>query len=168
MNIESCLEQLATSRPAFHSEADFQHAFAWRIREAHPAWGVRLERCLRTGDESMHVDLTASYEEQTVALELKYKTVEGTFALADEEFCLKKHGALPQGRYDFWKDVSRLERLVRSKPRITGYALIVSSDRGYWNGSRKSGDVSESFSLKEGRIATGSLAWSPVASASTK
>ena len=33
---------LARMRPLFHSEADFQHAFAWQLRSAHPDARIRL------------------------------------------------------------------------------------------------------------------------------
>jgi len=34
--IEETMAALALVRPLFHSEADFQHAFAWQLHSAHP------------------------------------------------------------------------------------------------------------------------------------
>jgi hypothetical protein len=35
-DIHKLLGQLATTRPIFHSEADFQHQLAWDIHTSHP------------------------------------------------------------------------------------------------------------------------------------
>ena len=46
LNIEtlhSIMEELAKERPIFHSEADFQHALAWKIREKMIEKGYRTE-----------------------------------------------------------------------------------------------------------------------------
>ena len=40
---------LARVRPLFHSEADFQHAFAWQLHSAHPDARIRLEIASATG-----------------------------------------------------------------------------------------------------------------------
>lgn len=57
----SLLDELASTRPIFHSEADFQHALAMLIARQHPTARLRLEtrphrgvhlisRSMRTGD----------------------------------------------------------------------------------------------------------------------
>ena len=43
LGISSLIEDLSLLRPVFHSEADFQHALAWHIREVMPDCQVRLE-----------------------------------------------------------------------------------------------------------------------------
>jgi hypothetical protein len=48
----------------------------------------------------------------TYALELKYKTRGITFELAGEKIQVRDQGAPDTGRYDFLKDLGRLERFV--------------------------------------------------------
>ena len=43
VEIGEILSALAEQRPVFHSEADFQHAFAWEIHQQLPMASVRLE-----------------------------------------------------------------------------------------------------------------------------
>ena len=43
LDITHLMNELAHDRLVFHSEADFQHALAWRIHDAMPDCGVRLE-----------------------------------------------------------------------------------------------------------------------------
>lgn len=42
-DIHAVMGQLAHRRPIFHSEADFQFALAWRIKETLPDYEIRLE-----------------------------------------------------------------------------------------------------------------------------
>jgi hypothetical protein len=43
LDLESTLTALAFERRIFHSEADFQHALAWKLHERHPDAKIRLE-----------------------------------------------------------------------------------------------------------------------------
>lgn len=74
IEIPALMRKLAIERPVFHSEADFQHALAWRIHEKHPDSGVRLEYKppINTGEEKMRLDIWLA--KFGVAIELKYKT----------------------------------------------------------------------------------------------
>jgi len=47
--IEETMAALARVRPLFHSEADFQHAFAWQLHSADPDARIRLETRPRPG-----------------------------------------------------------------------------------------------------------------------
>ena len=42
-DVEAVLASLAAKRPVFHSEADFQFAFAWESQKRYPGLKVRLE-----------------------------------------------------------------------------------------------------------------------------
>ena len=67
--IEETMAALARVRPLFHSEADFQHAFAWQLRSAHPDARIRLETRPRPG---VRLDVMALIGGRRVAVELKY------------------------------------------------------------------------------------------------
>ena len=51
------MQALAQRRAIFHSEADFQHAFAWEIRRLLPESDIRLELPVRTTSGAIHLDL---------------------------------------------------------------------------------------------------------------
>lgn len=162
MNLDSLLTQLARKRPVFHSEADFQHALAWEVHLSHPAAEVRLERSV----EQMHLDLVVRDGAMNYALELKYKTRSATLEHAGESFALSNHAAQDSGRYDFLKDVGRLERIVAAKPGWDGCAILLTNDASYWRSGR-AGTVDSAFRLHEGRTIDASLAWDARASAGT-
>lgn len=54
--IASLLLSLAVEKPIFHSEADFQHALAWRIHTVMPDAKVRLEYRSRL-KETVYLDV---------------------------------------------------------------------------------------------------------------
>src|SRR5216117_509431 len=103
--IDELMALLSSERPIFHSEADFQHAFAWLLHRRYPDIFVRLELPLRTNGSAIHLDLLATSTEGAIAVELKYKTRALAVTIDDEDYRLTNHNAQDLGRYDFIKDV---------------------------------------------------------------
>ena len=159
---------LSKHRPVFHSEADFQHSFAWQIHQEFLDAAVRLERPLSTRLGMLHVDIVVDIEGRLNILELKYKTRALSVQSGSEEFVLQDHGAQPQGRYDFLKDVARLESLAIALPGSEAWAIILTNDSAYWSPPQGIDDTSAVFSLCEGRRVTGNMEWSAHTSAGTK
>lgn len=58
------------SRPVFHTQADYQHAFAWEAHQLRSDLGVRLERRLSAETNDL-LDLLFIGAEATIAVELK-------------------------------------------------------------------------------------------------
>lgn len=67
------LERLASVRPIFHSEADFQHALAWQVQLEVPTAAIRLET-RPFADRRMYLDLAVNVDGHRVAIELKHLT----------------------------------------------------------------------------------------------
>ena len=149
------MERLAVRRPIFRSEADFQHALAWEVKEAH-ACEVRLEYKPFPNDE-MQVDIWLPAE--GVAIELKRRTRSVQVEHGGEQFELKDHSAEDQGRYEYVKDVQRLERVVDGLDAArAGFAVFLTNERLYWNRGR-GGTISDAFFLYEGRHLAGRMEW---------
>ena len=174
--IQSVLASLAINRPVFHSEADFQHEFAWKFR--HKVKGqIRLEKPFNLPAEknpaevdAMHVDILIrpGTSADWIAFELKYTTKKWQGDFNDEQFNLKDHSAHDVRRYDFWRDVRRLERLRNEKKIARGYAIIITNHQGYWNPGHKENPVDKHFRLHSGRgKVKGKLSWLPHASEGT-
>jgi hypothetical protein len=163
--IVTLMQTLAQSRPVFHSEADFQHAFAWELQKMFPHAQVRLELPVVAGGERMHVDIWVVIDGQPYAIELKYKKRALDATVGSERFLLKNDGAQDLGRYDFIKDIVRLERISAHMPQVEGYAIILTNDSGYWTGS--AGTIDAAFRLPDGRTLNGALSWGLAASKGT-
>jgi hypothetical protein len=162
------MERLAQARPLFHSEADFQHTFAWELHRSAPDWDVRLEIPVRTTIGAMHLDLLARSRSTQSAIELKYKTRALTTSRDGEEFALTDQAAQDLGRYDFFKDLSRVEAFAQADSGRTGYAIFLTNDSAYWKAPSTAGHGYAGFAMNEGRDVSGTLSWGDRASEGTR
>ncbi|TWV83388.1 hypothetical protein [Moraxella sp. VT-16-12] len=145
IDIEKVLKELAKKRPVFHSEADFQHALAWEIRDKYQNFDIRLEQRLLISNEKFgYIDLILIDKSQgkKIFIELKYKTKNSriefkkTDVYDDEIFELKNHTAHTDNKKLFYHDIDRLEYLVRSNQNSEAYAIFLTNSHLYYkNGS---------------------------------
>ena len=161
------MREIAVSRPVFHSEADFQHTVAWHIHRRMPAASVTLERPYRTPDKVLHLDLLVRSRENSLAIELKYKTSKLHFDGPDDSYALRNHSAQDFGRYDYIKDIWRLEEITDAIPRCCGWAILLTNDSSYWHASRRTDTADASFRISEGMRIGGQPGWGAKASART-
>ena len=158
MHIENIIKQLGTERPVFYSEADFQHALAWEIHRRTPSAAVRLEINLGIGKRAM-VDILVRDVHTNHAIEVKYKTAKLDAICLGEEFRLLNHGAQDIGRYDFIRDVCRLEAFVDAYPNTIGYAILLTNDDNYWKETKRLTTADAMFRLHDGCTLQGTLRW---------
>ena len=180
INIEKVLNESLQERCVFHSEADFQHHFAWFIHLQYPDLEVRLEYPISKDENSRweYCDIVIIGASEKIGIELKYKTKKTKEDIVikdkafdeDETFELKNQGAQDLGRYDYLKDISRLERWCAGSERrfSRGYAILLTNDLSYLRESIKDDPVDRDFRIHEGREISGCLAWLDGASKGTK
>lgn len=160
-DIHKFMTNLVAKRSLYHSEADFQHDFAWNFHQQFPDSLVRLEYPIRVDNDGLlYLDLWLQTTTTSFAIELKYKTRSLQIDHNGESFHLKNQGAQDLGRYDFLKDVARLERIKRVRPLVEGYAVLLTNDSSYWGQSR-GGTIDEKFRLHDGRQLAEELGWHP-------
>ncbi len=158
LDIDRLMASLADTRKVFHSEADFQHALAWRIQQAMPESQIRLEvDVLQIEHPRRYLDIWLPVE--GIAIELKYKTRGFELEQDHETFVLRNQSAQTQGRYDFIRDIHRLE-LMRSKLEQckAGYAVLLTNDSAYWKVPTRRFTVDADFRIHERRAVSGELA----------
>ena len=153
------LKSLARIRPYFHSESDFQHALAWEIRKKFPDWGFRLEIPIRAGEHTFKVDIVIRTGVKLVAIELKYKSKKALLVHADEKFDLRNQSAQDLARYDFVKDISRIEYLVSQNAIHSGYAVFLTNESLYWRDQKFIGSIDDDFRIHDRRILAGIASW---------
>lgn len=158
IEIENVINELKQERPIFHSEADFQHALAWQIHKKYADSKVRLEYCASQSGRKEYVDLYVKHANKIYLIELKYKTRKFDALYLNEEFHLLNQGAQDIGRYDFIKDIGRIERFVDSQPNSVGFAVLLTNDENYWRESNRS-TVDSHFRIHPNRKLTGQLNW---------
>ncbi|HIO32695.1 MAG TPA: hypothetical protein EYN25_03915 [Candidatus Nitrosopelagicus sp.] len=164
-NLLGIIDRLSSLRPIFNMEKDFQLALGWEIQKKFPDWSVRFEHKPTNLKDRIFVDLWIKGD-QTSAIELKYKTRKLDVNVKGESFNLLDQAAQDLGRYDFLKDVERLENIVSTHNNVKGYAVILTNDSAYWK-SPTTETVDAEFRIHEGRILNGELAWGTEAGAGT-
>lgn len=168
LEIPQLLKSLSHHRAVFHSEADFQHALAWEIHTRYPEAGVRLEFPVALGSNVIYVDIWIMLDGEVVAIELKYKTRGLSVDVNGERFRLKNQSAQDVGRYDFLKDIQRLESIASvSQNPSTAYAVFLTNDSAYWKPPHRPKTVDADFRIHKGRLVTGVLSWKNNASDGT-
>ena len=170
LNIKCLMTDLAKCREVFHSEADFQHALAWHIHETMPKSQIRLEFPVSAEHRKMYVDIWLPVEK--IAIELKYVTRGIKLKHKKESFALRDQRAQNQRRYDFLRDIHRLERMRRSKPVLceAGFAVLLTNDPSYWEcPSPRSQDATDAdFRIHDGQVISEERDWATHTSPGTK
>jgi hypothetical protein len=165
--IDGVLAALASDRPVFHSEADFQHSLAWALQMREPGRRIRLEYRAPV-DEVMHVDiLVVEPAGRRIAIELKCWTRQLEVTTGDEAFVLRNQGAHDISRYDFVKDIARIERLISTDVADAGWVIAITNDAAYWNPATRRDTIDAAFRIGHGRVLQGELAWAAHAGAGT-
>ena len=165
LDIAAVMTNLARGRQVFHSEADFQHAFAWCIHTTNPAGHVRLEY-KPIPNTPVYLDLWLPGI--GIAVELKYCTRKLEVEHKGEPFALRHQAAQDIRRYDFLKDIQRLEQVCRESGEVrAGYAVLLTNDHLYWRQPSRPNTVDATFRLHDGRRVSGEMAWSERAASGT-
>ena len=166
-NPEIVMSQLSQLRTIFHSEADFQHAFAWEMHKMEPTASLSLERPYKTDETNLHLDMLFQNGGKSLAIELKYKTLKLDHGTDEHRYQLRDQSAQDVGRYDFIKDIWRLETITKSIPNCTGWAILLTNDNNYWKPPSREDTVDISFRLTNGTTLSGTRSWGDKASAGT-
>ncbi len=160
LDIHTVMKRLAEKRPIFHSEADFQFALAWQIRELVSDSKIRLEFS-PFPDESKRMDLDIWVPSERSAIEVKYPKDHLDVTVNGERFLLKQ-GADDIARYDFVRDIARMEKVVAEREDADhGIAVLLTNWRALWNPPAQNRKVPNDaeFRLHEGRVLIGELHW---------
>lgn len=108
--------------------------------------------------QNLYIDIVVEKDGEFLPIELKYKTVPLNKDIScfgetvNGENQLKNHGARDLGAYDFWRDVSRIECLIKKFSNVkSGIALFVTNDQGYWTLPKMGTNPNyANFSMKDG------------------
>jgi hypothetical protein len=117
MDMVKIIDKLRSKRRIFCSEKDFQFALAWEIQKCYDKSNIRLEYCPNL-EKNVHIDIIVELDNKYYPIELKYKTK--TFIGKDnnENYFLKNQGAQDIGKYDYLKDIQRIEQFSKLMSRF--------------------------------------------------
>jgi hypothetical protein len=166
--VVAAMSRLASRRPLFHSEADFQLAFAWELQSADVDAQLRLEQRVMASP-TIALDIMMRVHGRRYAFELKYLKRALEIVIADEPFKLAT-GAPDVEHYDILKDITRLERLTASGICDAGCALVLTNVDDFWKPRTPDARVTgfDEFRLFDGRELRGDLSWGASAGPGTR
>ncbi len=172
INLRRVLTELSKERPIFHSEADFQFALAWKIKEEYSELNLLLEKPFKREERRRkHIDILVidTFSNEEIPIELKYKTLalEEPFKDKIGTFDLTNQTARDQGRHGFLEDISRIEEYLVNSSSSIGFVILLTNDSNYWNEKTNKTD-DEEFKIFEGRKVSGRLDWRKGTSNGTK
>lgn len=168
--LEEILKSVYNNRNPFLSEAQLQFDLAIALEkhfESHSPnrYKIYLEypTVNTTTNARVYYDIVIKDVEtkEYCPIELKYKTKKATVIFDGTAIDLKNHAAQDLGRFDYLKDVERIENFnaFTSKVKEAGYAIILTNDHSYWSAGR-AGCIYDDFALNNGRkIDKGMKSW---------
>lgn len=136
------IDSLGKAGKIYENEVQFQFDLAWEIRKLFVCTVYLEELTSVVGGKKSYTDIVLDDGKIRIAIELKYKTAK----LQDGTHYLKEQGATDLGRYDYLRDIHRLEELVgttsifvpeRKKIDLfrkcdKGFAVFLTNDEAYW------------------------------------
>ncbi len=147
--LRKVMSRLRHEHPVFHSEADFKEQLHSQLSTEgldahieHPFNPHKIDKSsVRRKPSGARNALDIWLPDKGVAIELKYpkKALKGTWK--NEKFALSEGGAADQARYDFLKDIERLENLNLPGYRV-GFAVLLTNESLLW---RKRPSRNETF-----------------------
>ncbi len=105
------------------------------------------------------IDIWAVNGTEQLAIEVRFKTALLQTMYGDKVVDLKNQAAQDISRYDYLKDLEKLERVVSKRPGIKGYAILITNDHNYWTQSTRVTSVDEAFRIHQGKVVHGQLQW---------
>ena len=149
--LEAIIEEefLSQSKePHYYNEAQVQHKLGI---ELYKRFGIEptLEWYVKNDGSGAkeYIDMMLEIDGKRVGIELKYKTrkIDGKDYITQ--------GGQSDGKFHFFKDIERLERLKKSKDidfRIDkGFAIFITNDHLYWNEARSNSKAKEKNSVAD-------------------
>lgn len=137
--LQNILVNLGFERQLFCSEAHFQHVLAMSLADdgfrnsIYPEFPVLASDI--TGKKEIYIDLVIKNNGKYVPIELKYKTKKSKINVVGKEILLKHHAAYDISRYDFVRDIGRIEALISDEVNNMdqGFAIFLTNDSNYWS-----------------------------------
>lgn len=161
----------SNKRILFESEQEFQLELVIYLRSTNHYDLVKIEQQLycsmlsnyvwkKSKDTTIRIDIVVKKGDEYLPIELKFKTKEikrnsDIFGIIKEDFpVVHTQSATNYGKYDFWKDVRRLELLKENFSGVrNGIAVFVTNDFSYVNDNNCNAEYFN-FNMIEGKHGT--------------
>jgi len=165
-NIKTAFLNLKNKNRFFVSEADFQHSFAMELEKVFNGDAVvLLEFPIEQQNRIIYVDIMVVYKNELYPIELKYKTktIESDSLYMNTNIpvkrILRKQGAQDLAGYELWKDINRIETLIKDGFATSGVCIFITNDMYYLRGKCDVDAQAFAFRLGTGSHYHGAYHW---------
>ena len=147
---EEFLSQLEKDKKRYYNEAQVQHKLGIELYKRFDIEPT-LEWCVKNDETGAkkYIDMMLEIGGKKVAIELKYRTKSVKKELYTNQ------SAQNNGKFNFFKDIKRLEILKNSKDDDfgieKGFAIFITNDHLYWNAAKEKTSVAD-FDLCDGTL----------------
>lgn len=165
-DIKEFLDKELKEGEIFFNECEFQVKLALFLIQK-KGYKVHLEYSVPLGEKKMQfpnkgkidIDIVIEKDELFYPIELKYKIKQEEVKFnrfgEDTSYLLKEHLRIPMSKYDFWKDVARLEFLKESFEKVKGgLCIFLTNNETYTRGDK---GISEEFTMEAQKSHIGTL-----------
>lgn len=146
-DIKAVLAQLRVTRPVFYSEDDFKMNFGFQVYKFIQQFSDKnivylerpedinyIQRTLEKDPKKVYIDMVIELDGKQYPVELKYRTIKLKEPKSETNSIeLLNQGACDAGRYQFRKDIYRLEQLTEKAGYEKGFAIFLTNDFHYWD-----------------------------------
>jgi hypothetical protein len=130
------------------------------IKEIYPSAQIYVEYPDTYENKKRRIDIVLFIDGKMFPIELKFKTKEDTVKIYNRDINLRNHAAVDIGRYDYLKDIERIETFTNNKDFASGYSIMLTNDSKYYEAPRED-TIDIEFNLSESCIKTGILKSKP-------
>ena len=160
--VKADVEAFLNQEQFFCNECHLQMELAAYLRQSGNYSKVHLEYFVPSAivqPQNLYIDIVVEKKGEFLPIELKYKTaplkkdIDRFGEVLEGVDVLKNHGARDLGAYDFWRDVNRIECLMKCFGNVkNGIALFLTNDQGYWTLPKDGTNPNyANFSMKDGK-----------------
>ena len=160
--VKADVEAFLNQEQFFCNECHLQMELAAYLRQSGNYCKVHLEYFVPSAivqPQNLYIDIVVEKDGEFLPIELKYKTaplkkdIDRFGEVLQGVDVLKNHGARDLGAYDFWRDVNRIECLMKRFGNVkNGIALFLTNDQGYWTLPKDGTNPNyANFSMKDGK-----------------
>ena len=160
--VKADVEAFLNQEQFFCNECHLQMELAAYLRQSGNYCKVHLEYFVPSAivqPQNLYIDIVVEKKGEFLPIELKYKTaplkkdIDRFGEVLKGVDVLKNHGARDLGAYDFWRDVNRIECLMKRFGNVkNGIVLFLTNDQGYWTLPKDGTNPNyANFSMKDGK-----------------
>ena len=162
--VKRIIDNLRKKYPVFVSEKHLQVAFSIEVEKykykSYPEYSFDNELLKKNSQNKKYIDLVIGKGKKKFAFEFKYPVCGFEGDINGMHIKLRHQSAWPGRRYDCLKDIERLETLKEKGKINSGYFILITNYKGFWESGKTGNNIKDKAFRFEKGIKKGTKRWS--------